>query len=382
MDQFRVFNPLVKPRISRRTKMLSTAIVLSALVALTGCGSQSSGSSGSSDNEALDAPDPTGASSINELYELAKKEGEVIWFAPKPESQMKSAINAFKKTYPGINVKYSNKKAPDLVSQVKLEQAAKSVSFDVSNAGGLTVVPSQKLADSADWESFGVPDEQIFSNNLVYIWAVPKVWAYNNSAVSDSAVPTSWEELLDPQWAGGKVAVESRGSFMTAWMQAPELGEDAALDFAKRLSESSPHFTENTTQSHSQVASGQSPIGTSLVNLVLEDQDKGAPIEIAPISPTNANKAYLYVPEGSPHPAAGRLLTSFLASAEGQKELAKSYNSTIPETTDCSVAGSNKVVKALCDAGVEWYGETDMEQYRQFSEFFPRVEEAMGTDLG
>ncbi|WP_284744695.1 extracellular solute-binding protein [Amycolatopsis sp. RTGN1] len=326
-------------------------------------------------------PPVPGAKNLDELYQAAKAEGQVVWFAPKPEAQMRKAIQAFQKKYPGISVKYTNKKAPDLVTQLNVEQAAGRVSFDVSNAGGLTVLPSLDMAASVHWADFKVPGDQIFDGNFVYIWAVPKVWAYNTNAVPKETAPNSWDDLLSPRWNDGKLTVESRGSFMTVWAQDPTLGTDAGLDYASRLAQLHPHFTDNTTQAHTNIVSGQTPAGTDLINLVLEDQAKGAPIAVAPVGPTNANKAYLFVPEGSPHPAAGRLLTAFLASAEGQAALVGSYNSILPPDTDCSKATKNRVVAALCEAGVKWFSENDLQQYQRFSDFFPQVEKAMGTDV-
>ncbi|KAA9159310.1 ABC transporter substrate-binding protein [Amycolatopsis acidicola] len=327
------------------------------------------------------APPVPDAKNLDQLYQAAKAEGTVIWYAPKPEAQMRPAIEAFEKKYPGIEVKYTNKKAPDLVTQLNVEQAAHKVSFDVSNAGGLTVLPSLDMAANVNWADYKVPANQIFNGNMVYIWAVPKVWAYNTAAVAPNEVPHSWNDLLGQQWNDGKLTVESRGSFMTVWAQDPTLSTKAGLDYASQLAKLSPHYTDNTTQAHTNIVSGQTPVGTDLINLVLSDQKKGAPVAVAPISPTNANKAYLFVPNGSPHPAAGRLLTAFLASAEGQKALAPSYNSIIPNDTDCSSAATNKVVAALCKAGVKWFGETDIQQYQQFSDYFPQVEKALGTDV-
>ncbi|MFI6347116.1 ABC transporter substrate-binding protein [Streptomyces sp. NPDC050560] len=350
----------------RRGPLLTALAAVVALLA-TACGSGP-------------PPDPE-ATDLNGLYQEAKDEGQVIWFAPKPEAQMRPAIDAFKKKYPGIKVKYTNKKAPDLVTQVNVEQAADRVSFDVSNAGGLTVLPSLDMAAPVDWADYGVPGDQVFADDFVYVWAVPKVWAYNTRAVPAKAVPRSWNDLLSSRRKGQKLTVESRGSFMTVWAQDPSLGTAAGLDYASRLAKQQPHYTDNTTQAHTNIVSGQTPVGTDLINLVLADQAKGAPIRVAPVGPTNANKSYLFVPKGSPHPAAGRLLTAFLASKEGQAALVDTYNSIIPTDTDCTRAATNQVIGALCKAGVTWFSEKDVAQYKRFSAFFPKVEDALGTDV-
>jgi len=352
----------------RRRGPVAAAAALALLVgSLTACGSSSAASD----------PLPT---SMDALVEQAKSEGEVAWSAPKPQEQMQPAIDLFEQKYPGITVTYTNTKAPDQVSQIKMEQAARKVSVDVANAGGLTVVPSISLADDIDWATYGIPADDIFEGKLVYIWAAPKVWAYNTTKVAPGEAPTTWDDLLDPQWAGGQVSAEGRASFMTVWDLDPSLGgEEKALTWAQQFATQEPHFTTNTTESEAPIESGQVAIGTSLINLVLDAKAKGAPVEVAPLSPTNANESYLYVPDGAPHPAAAVLLTSFLSSDEAQKALAITYNSRIPVNTDCSNPGENAVLQAICGANLEWFATATLEDYNELTEFFPKAEKALGT---
>jgi len=318
---------------------------------------------------------------MNELVKQATSEGEVEWSAPKPQEQMQPAIDLFEKKYPDIKVKYTNTKAPDQVSQLKIEEAAGKVSVDVANAGGLTVVPSAGLAADVDWSKYGIDSEDIFAKNFVYIWAVPKVWAYNTDKVKPADVPKTWDDLLDPMWSNGKISAEARASFMSVWPLDPSSGEEAGLDWAKKFAAQKPHFTPNTTQSEAPIESGQVSIGTSLINLVLEAQKNGAPVAVAPVSPTNANESYLYIPKGAPHPAAAALLTSFLSSDQAQAALAKTYNSRIPVSTDCTDAGRTPVLEAICKAGLKWFPTATLDDYNTLTDFFPKAEKALGTDV-
>ncbi|MBD0735542.1 ABC transporter substrate-binding protein [Streptomyces sp. CBMA29] len=357
------------PTKSGRLRLLAaTGVLLVTAASLSACG-KSSGA----------ASLPT---TMNDLVKQARSEGEVAWSAPKPQSQMQAAIDLFQKQYPGIKVKYTNTKAPDQVSQLKMEQAARKVSVDVANAGGLTVLPSLQLADDIDWSAYDIDKGNVFEKNLVYIWSVPKVWAYNTDKVKAADLPKTWDDLLDPRWGGGKISAESRASFMTVWDLDPSMGEATSLEWAKKFAAQKPHFTPNTTQSEAPIESGQVSIGTSLINLVLEAQAKGAPVAVAPLSPTNANESYLYVPKGAPHPAAAVLLTSFLSSDAAQSVLAKTYNSRIPVDTDCSKPDENAVLKAICAADLKWFGSKTLDEYKSFSTFFPKAEKALGTDVG
>jgi iron(III) transport system substrate-binding protein len=295
---------------------------------------------------------------------------------------MQPAIDLFEQKYPGITVTYTNTKAPDQVSQIKLEQAAKKVSVDVANAGGLTVPPSLAMADDIEWPSYGVPAADIFEGKLVYIWAAPKVWAYNTTKIDPADVPTTWDDLLKPRWSGGQVSAEGRASFMTAWALDPSTSEDKALAWAQQFATQDPHYTTNTTESEAPIESGQVSIGTSLINLVLDAKSKGAPVEVAPLSPTNANESYLYVPDGAPHPAAAVLLTSFLSSDEAQTALAETYNSRIPVNTDCSNPGENAVLQAICAANLKWFATATLADYNNLADFFPKAQKALGTFSG
>ncbi|MEV1025700.1 ABC transporter substrate-binding protein [Streptomyces sp. NPDC050264] len=353
---------------ARRRSVLTAATVLVTAAGLTSCG-------GGGQSAEL----PT---SMSALVKQAEQEGEVDWSVPKPQSQMQPAIDLFEKKYPGIKVKYTNTKAPDQVSQIRMEQAARKVSIDVANAGGLTVVPSAAMADDIDWSRYGIGTENIFDKKLVYIWAVPKVWAYNTDQVKAADAPKTWDDLLDAKWSGGKVSAESRASFMTAWKLDASLGETKALAWARKFAAQKPLFSPNTTQSEAPIESGQVSIGTSLINLVLEAKKKGAPVEVAPLSPTNANESYLYVPKGAPHPAAATLLTSFLSSDAAQQVLAKTYNSRIPVDTDCSDPGDIPVLEAICKANLKWYPTATLDDYNQLTTFFPKGEKALGTNVG
>ena len=355
---------------SRRTQRV---LSLTAAVGLAAAGLTACGGAGS---QAADLP-----TSMTELVKQANQEGEVDWSAPKPIAQMQPAIDLFRKKYPKIKVKYTNTKAPDQVSQLKVEQAARKVSVDVANAGGLTVVPSATLADSISWSDYGIAEQNVFEKNLVYVWAVPKVWAYNTDKVSAGEVPKSWDDLLASRWGGGKVSAEARASFMTVWDLNSEMGPENALTWAKAFAKQDPHYTPTTTESEAPIESGQVDLGTSLINLVLEAKKKGAPVGLAPLSPTNANESYLYVPKGAPHPAAAVLLTSFLSSDQAQSALAKTYNSRIPVNTDCSDPADNAVLTAICGAHLKWFATPNLAAYKRLSDFFPQAEKALGTNV-
>lgn len=355
----------------RRRLIVAATVAVSALT-LAGC----SGSSASTSSSSL----PT---SMSALVKEAQKEGQVVWSAPKTQNQMQGAIDLFEKKYPGITVKYTDTNAPDQISQIKVQEAARKVAIDVTAAGELTVPPALNYAQAIDWTKYGVDkSDSDFGNKLVYIWASPKVWAYNTKDISTANAPKTWPDLLKTGVSGSKIAIEGRGSFMTVWNVDSSLGKDQGLAWAKKLAALKPHYTPNTTQDEQLIESGQAAIGTSLMNLALLGQKSGAPVAIAPVTPTSTNETFLYVPKGAPDPAAAVLLSSFLSSTAAQNALAKSYNSRIPEHTDCSNPDQNAVVKELCTNGIKWYSTGGLSGYNQLSGFFTSAQKTLGTYVG
>ena len=321
-------------------------------------------------------------STMDELVRQATSEGEVHWMAAKPRQQMQPLIDLFERTYPGIEVTYSETKAPNQASQLNVQQAARRVSVDVANAVGQTVVPSVPMAENIDWARYGIAAGDIFEKNFVYTWASPKVWVYNTAKVDPADVPRTWDDLLQPRWAGGAVAADSPAQFMSVWGLDPSMGQPAALAWGAKFAAQVPHYTPTVNEAEALVESGQVSIGTSLVNLVLEAKAKGAPVAIAPLSPTSASEAYLYVPKGAPHPAAAVLLTSFLSSDAAQQVLAKKYNSRVPSSTDCSDPGRTPALHAMCDAGLTWFPTPALADYQRLTKFFPEAQKALGTHIG
>ncbi len=317
------------------------------------------------------------------LVKQAKKEGQVNWSAPKLQKQMQGAIDLFEKKYPGITVNYSDTNAPTQVNQLQIEEAANKVSVDVAAAGGLTVIPSLKMANYVKWTNYGVKQiDSVFGNKMIYIWASPKVWVYNTKLLQAANVPKTWNDILHLSVPGSQIAIESRASFMSVWADDPTMGKTNGLAWAQQLTTLRPHWTSNTTQSEALVASGQAAFGTSLMNLVLKDEKAGAPVAIAPIPNTSTNETFIYVPKGAPHLAAAVLLSSFLSSPAAQAALELDYNSRIPRSTNCSNPGTNLVLKTLCGAGIKWYSTPTLAAYKSLNNYFPKAQIAMGTFIG
>jgi iron(III) transport system substrate-binding protein len=102
----------------------------------------------------------------------------------------------------------------DNAQRVLVEQAAgRGISADVVY-GGLdvfgSVIKAGLIDDTIDWSTLGVPKDIVTDSDMVRLYRTGGGLTYNTDKVKPEELPNTWDELLDPKWAG-KVIVDPRG---------------------------------------------------------------------------------------------------------------------------------------------------------------------------
>ena len=191
-------------------KHLGAALALSILVA--GCGGTAPASQPAASSPQAAA---SGAASMDQLYEAAKKEGEVVINNQDPESE-KLSVDAFTKRYPGIKITYQVGRGTDISRKLITQAQGNVYTHDVFSAGPHD---THAMREAHLFEPYQAPeltnvrqdfwDEQKLSNPvyvLVYGYAV------NTKLVPAGQEPKSYTELLDPKWKGKMAMQDPRGS--------------------------------------------------------------------------------------------------------------------------------------------------------------------------
>lgn len=348
------------------------AAVLAASLILAACGS----AGGSSSNSQAQNVSPTS------LYQDAKKGGALTWMGQFSESQATPIIQAFEKKYPGVQIKYSDVKPTEAMTQIQVQEHARNVQVDVAGVTGTNAPDLLNLKiidDTLPWAKLGVPkDATAFNPGLVYDFAIGDFIVYNSAKVTSADAPKTWSALLDPKWQG-KLAVDGRGAFLNSFYNSGQA--DQGLELAKKMAAQKPSYQANLEQVLSGVTSGQYAVGTAVISQVLTAQHAGKPVGIAPVSPVNMDQHWLYVPKAAPHRAAGELFVSWMASKEGQAALAQSYNSVLPLTTQCPGNGG-AVVQSLCSNQIKWVTPKTVAQVKGESDYTKKVQKIFGTQVG
>ena len=323
------------------------------------------------------SPNPSSQSlnPLDTLYQQAKAEGAVVWNSSQQDSIFQPMVEAFQKRYPGIQVSYAQAGA-DSVAKIQVQQAAKHVEVDVGNVAELNLadVVNGKMPMAVDWAKLGVPAERVIENTVIYFHSPNGVVIYNTNAVPASDAPNTWDDLLDPKWSG-KESLDGKGSFVTAIAQSQ--GDQAGLDFAQKLAANKPLFQGSSTQAEALVISGQALIGTDVAGNVIAAQKKGAPVEMAAVSPIHANANFTFVPAGAPHPAAGQLVIAWMSSPEGQMVMDSTGNAVLGR--DCNTPPQSAGSRFLCSRGVSWNMYTDYKQFQPIADYTTKIQQAFGT---
>jgi iron(III) transport system substrate-binding protein len=273
------------------------------------------------------------AAQLDDLIVGAKKEGAINFYGPSTLTPQGAGLleAAFNKKY-GLNTKLTFHPSLNMTRDVGkfVGMAASGVAPDwdtmvVTDAHYATLW-LRKLIEPYDYKSAGVDPQVIhydsgsisFANQIV----LP---AYNKKTMPAKDVPTKWEDLLDPQWKGGKLGV-STATHHLARLAVGAWGEEKGTKFVKDITAQKP-VLGRLAELYSRLLLGEISIAVTLTDSNINDAKKtGAPIVFADaIQPVIAPAYQIGVLKGAQNPSTGHLMAIFLTSKEAQ-DIWEKYN--------------------------------------------------------
>jgi iron(III) transport system substrate-binding protein len=282
------------------------------------------------------------AAAIDDLVVAAKKEGVLDFYAPStltPEGAQKLR-EAFNKKY-GLNIKLqfipSGTMTRDVGKVVGLAASGVPPEWDLmvvhdAAHGSLWL---KKLHKPFDYAKLGIDPKAVqydegtvsFANQF----ALP---AYNSKVLPPGDVPRSWEDLLDPKWKGGRLAVtalDHLARLAVGW------GEKKTTDYVKALAAQEPRLGQ-MGELYSRLQLGEIHLMVSIADSFIHRAKRtGAPVVFAEaVEPLIAPAYQAGVLKGAQHPNVGHLFAAFLTAPEAQEIWEKYAGQTsvyIPGTT-------------------------------------------------
>lgn len=317
--------------------MRSFVWVVVAAVLLAGCGGgtpEAAGQGGEREESPLDA------ASVEELYEQAQEEGEVVAYSFT--SRIAEVEAAFEEEYPGVDLVPNDIDSTEQIARISSEQEAGSVNADVAFLADAPVV-LEELVEPGYLQNYvpprltdTLPDE--FEEPLLTQRLSTKVLMYNEEASPDGPPVENLWQLTEPEWNGKVVLVDPqvRGDYLDLMTEVSLRSEEMAAAYEERFGEpidepenageawiealyaNDPVLVDDTDNVNAAVGQrGQDdpPVGFTSYSDIRDNEEEDWALQVADgtaPSPGIAYPAYLAVVTDAPHPAAERLLVDFL----------------------------------------------------------------------
>ena len=292
-----------------------------------------------------------------ELYEAARKEGELNWYTAQTDDiTAQAAGRSFEQLYPGLKVNVLRTTAQVAYQRVTQEIKASAIQCDVLSttdighcvalkAGGALekYVPdnSGKVLDV--YKNYD-PDGHYFVTSAGMIGI-----GYNTSKVKEADAPKNWTDLLDPKW-NNNIALGHPGfsGYVGTW--ALTLRNQYGWDFFEKLTKNNPRVGRSINDTVTMLNAGESAIaGCGPNGTLLESVQKGNPL--AMIYPTDGTVLIIApsaIMKGCKHPNFARLYMEFLLTEGASRIWVNHFNETIrPEVSVPNGIKSAKDVKII-----------------------------------
>jgi iron(III) transport system substrate-binding protein len=251
------------------------------------------------------------------LVEGAKKEGELMFYSSIPVEDVAVLTAAFDKKY-GVKVKVWRGDSEGLLQRIINEAKARRNDVDVmvASASALEPLYRERLLNAVKSPYLNdlIPESIAKHREWASVYLNTFVQAFNTNLVQKEALPTTYRDLLKPEWRG-KLGVEAEDYDWFAQVVLG-LGEAEGLKlFRDIVATNGMSVRKGHTLLANLVAAGEVPMALTVYGFSAEQlKKKGAPLDWFIIPPLIARPTAAGVARNAPHPHAAVLFYDFLIS--------------------------------------------------------------------
>lgn len=269
-----------------------------------------------------------GADRAERLVSEARREQQVMLYSTLTVADGRALAAAFERKY-GVKVVHWRASAEKIVSRAVAEARARRHEVDVleTSASQMEALYRERLLEEfhspalRDLVAAAFPRAH---RHYVASRFVMFVMGYNTRLVKPDEVPSTYEDLLHPRWAG-RIAIEATD---VLWFAAVTraMGEEKGLAYFRRLAAMKPEMRSSHILTAQLVAAGEVPLFLTAYNNNMEVLKlKGAPVDWKPLQPAFGVAAAIGVARHAPRPHAALLFAEFVLSQEGQEILRNAH---------------------------------------------------------
>lgn len=262
-----------------------------------------------------------GAATHDALIDAAKREGEVVYYASMNLSEANKVIGEFEKRYPFIKVKLNRTGSEKLLTRVLTEARAKKTFADVIQTVEFSMHIFNRrgiLARYAPQANSLYPKDFKEEEFWTTVYYNTYVTGYNTRLVPVSALPKTYDDLLDPNWKGKMMIEGTKAEWFAGMLQI--FGQERGLKYMRELAKQKPSPREGHELLAQLVVAGEGVIDINIPAASVERmKERGAPIDWTALGPAPAVMVGAGLAAQAPHPNAAKLFLEFVLSREGQK---------------------------------------------------------------
>jgi iron(III) transport system substrate-binding protein len=255
-----------------------------------------------------------------ELYEAAKREGEITWYSGQYAAEPSEAVGrAFSERYPGVRVnvvRSTSQVAFQRLSQDMRAGIAQCDVFSSTDSGHYHFLKrEEKLMQFRPHNADGLleairhadPDNyfQTFYLGLYQL-------AYNTQKVKEADAPKTWQDVLDPKWRN-QLAVGHPGFSGAIGIWAVLMRKMYTWDYFKKLERNRPQIGRSSQDPVTLLNAGERSIGVAIPSgTTLLSISRGNPLKLVyPTDGTVLTAAPSAIIRNAPHPSAAKLFMEF-----------------------------------------------------------------------
>ena len=262
-----------------------------------------------------------GADREKRILEGAKKEREVLVYTSLNLKDSVPIVEVFERKYAGVKVQLWRSSSEKVLQRATAEARAGRFSCDILETNGpeMEAMHREQLLEEFFSPHFKDLPASAFPRHRQYVADRFNFFtiAYNTNLVKANEVPNTYEDLLNPRFAGRVGLEASDVDWFGAMVKA--MGEQKGLAFFRKLAAAKPEMRTGHTLMAELVASGEIPLAATIYNHNAERLVvKGAPIRWKALKPTFGRPNAIGVARRAPHPYAALLFADFMLSLEGQ----------------------------------------------------------------
>ena len=265
---------------------------------------------------------------VEALYEQARSEGALLFYAGGPTAPYEAKIRQFQQRFPGIDVTVEGGFSNVLNQQIEQQFAAGELEVDLAFF--------QTVQDFVNWKSRGqllefkpagfeqiIPELRDPDGAYMAYAAVAIGYAYNTDLVPAESVPASALDFLNPRFRGQLISVYPHDDDAALYLFY-RIVEKYGWGWMDRYMANEPRFIQGHLPVARAIAAGDVAVSLdATITTAGRLRQQGEPIELAfpaddevPVFPVTGG-----IFRDAPHPNAAKLFVSWYLEPEQQSQL-------------------------------------------------------------